>query len=300
MVWGMKTVKYDNTAYWTNLYKKHESMLRAAGHPTLSEKLNELKYSSEAKTFLRTLEEISQTFRQTGREELSIQDVGTGFGYWAKLVHRYFTDQGFRVEVTGLDISQKALDVLHKDSQFIRTVQDDLKTVDPEKFSHKFDLVISCYCLHHLVNLDDFLNALRFVGKSVNLGGFLVIMDPVLTLPYSKFDVLDFASFQGNGIPRHLYILEDILDKEGFKREIIKPAVSFLLNGNIEGHDWLTYGLASIIWRTLCTLVYKSESVVRLISGVLVALDQTLKRLNLAFGSKVCVYRKLPAKAIRA
>jgi SAM-dependent methyltransferase len=178
-------------------------------------------------------------------------------------------------------------------------VQNDLKTVDPEKFSHKFDLVISCYCLHHLVNLDDFLNALRFVAKGVNLGGFLIIMDPVLTLPYSRFDVIDFASFKGNGIPRHLYVIEDILGKEGFTREIIKPAVSFVLNGNIEAHNWLTYGLASIVWRTLCKLIYKSEALVRLSSGILVALDQALKRTNLAFGSKVCVYKKLPVRAAR-
>ena len=97
---GRDIVKYDNTVYWTNLYKKHESMLKAAGHPTLSEKLNELKYKSEARTLLSTLEEISQRFRRAGREELSIQDVGTGFGYWAKLGYQYFTDpdgsiQGF-------------------------------------------------------------------------------------------------------------------------------------------------------------------------------------------------------------
>jgi hypothetical protein len=33
---------------------------------------------------------------------------------------------------------------------------------------------------------------------------------------------------------------------------------------------------------------------VQLISGLLVVLDEALKKLNLAYSSKVCVYRKSP------
>jgi len=46
-------------------------------------------------------------------------------------------------------------------------------------------------------------------------------------------NTLDFNSFRGNGIPRH-YLIDDILGKVGLQRRLIRPAVSFILNENVE------------------------------------------------------------------
>lgn len=294
----MNCMKYDNTEYWTDIYKRYGGDLQAVGHPGLSKKLNELKYDSETNTILRSLRDIGNEFRQAGKGRLSILDVGAGGGYWSKVVYDAFHEQGFSVKVTALDISQEALDIVRKRNPHINTVRKDLKTINPDVFSQGFDLVIACYCLHHLINLDDFLNGLRFVGRSVNADGFLIIMDPILTLPFSRFDVIDFPSYQGNGIPRHLYLIEDVLGKEGFYREVMWPAVSFLLNGNIEGYDPFSYTLASILWRALCMLIYRSDRFVQLLSGILFTLDRALKGLNLAFSSNVCVYRKSTSQTL--
>lgn len=293
-----RCLKYENSVYWTNLYREYGGALKATGHPLLSEKLNELKYKSESRTFLESLKDIGENFLQSGKSKLSIQDVGAGFGYWTRLAQRHFGEQGFQVDMTALDISREALDILQKDIPSVKLVQRDLKKIDPELFIGRFDLVFCCYCLHHLINVEDFLNALHFVSNSVKPGGFLIIMDPVLTLPFSKFDAFDFFCFKGNGIPRHVYFLEDILYKKGFRRERIKPAVSFVLNGNIESFGLLTYVLANTVWKILCKSVYQSESLVRALSGPLFALDGALKTMKVAFSSSVCVYRRLDTKWI--
>jgi SAM-dependent methyltransferase len=284
-------MKYDNSTYWTEIHRKYEGKLKAVGHPSLSEHLNRLKYESEANTILNLLNKVGQIFHDRGIGSLSVLDVGAGMGYWSEVVYGAFIEQGFRVSVTALDLSHTALSILQGRNPQMRTIQEDLKSINPDQYGQTFDLVISCYCLHHLVNVDDFVNGLRFSGRSVKDGGFLVIMDPILTLPYSRFDVIAFAAYRGNGIPRHLYLIEDILEKEGFRKEAINPAVSFILNGNIEGYDPLSYATVDMIWRGL-GILYRSDRFVRLFSWFLVRSDEILKRLRLAFSSSACVYMR--------
>lgn len=284
-------MEYNDKAYWTDIHKKYRGELRAVGYPTLSEHLNQLKYRSETNVVLRGLKEISPQFRKAGKEAISLLDVGGGSGYWSDLSYREFLEQGFQVSVTALDISEDALEVFRKRRPQFSTVCEDLRTIDIDRFRHAFDLVLSCYCLHHLVRLDDFLNGLRFAGRSVKEGGFLMVMDPILTLPFSRFDVIVFSSYHGNGIPRHLYLIEDVLSQEGFRRHWVRPAVSFLLNGNIEAYDPLSYMLMRFLWGRL-SYFYKSEHFLGLFSNILIHLDEVLKRLGLAFHSSLCIYEK--------
>jgi len=284
-------MKYDNTNYWQNIHEKHGYSLKSVGHPFLSESLNRLKYQSEADTILQCLMNIAKDFKQTEKCELSMLDVGAGTGYWSDIVHSYLAKQGFGLNMTALDISLKALTDFQKRNPYITVVQEDLKNIQPDIFLQSFDLIITNYCLHHIINLDDFINALRFVGKSVKNDGFLIIMDPILTMPFSLFDVIDLLSFKGNGIPRHLYIIDDILSKEGLIRHSVRPAVSFLLNGNIESHNHIIYSVTSVIWRVLCVL-YKSDRFVKSISMFLLFCDRFLKKRKVALSSSVCVYKK--------
>lgn len=284
-------MKYNNRGYWRDIHKEYKGALRAVGHPTFSEHLNQLKYESEARTILYCLQKIGTQFNKTEGRTLSLLDVGAGTGYWSGIAYQAFIKQGFCVSVTALDISEDALEILRKRSPHVRTICEDLKTISPDRFIRTFDVVLSCYCLHHLVNLNDFLNGLRFAGRSVKSGGFLMIMDPILTMPYSRFDVIDFSSYKGNGIPRHLYLIEDVLSGEGFSRQAVWPAVSFLLNGNIQGYDPLSYAIASMLWRGL-GILYGSDWSVRLLSRPLFHLDGVFKSLGLSFSSSVCIFSK--------
>jgi len=281
---------YDNPQYWTNLHSSYRGELKAVGHPFLSENLNRLKYESEGSSLSQALSMVADDFGQKDLREFSFFDVGAGTGYWSGFVLSGFS-RNFVVNATALDISMEALNILSEQFPDIKLIQEDLAKIAPDKFPESYDLVFSCYCLHHLVNLDDFVNALRFVGHRVKKGGFLLIMDPVLTMPYSRYDILDFNSFRGNGIPRHLYLIDDILGKVGLQRKLIRPAVSFILNENIESSGPATYFLMTGFWKVLCKF-YRSERFVQIFNGILKLVDKLLKRWSLSFSSSICLYQK--------
>jgi len=279
------------------LHEKFKGEFRAVGHPFLSESMNQLKYESEAETILIGLKKIIDVFRQTDRAELSVLDVGAGYGYWTGLVYDLLSKNGFRVNASALDMSTEALDVIQDRLPHVNPISADLRTIPPDQSEEAYDLVFSCYCLHHLTRANDFLNAVQFVGRSVNKGGFLLIMDPILTMPFSKADTLDFQSFRGNGIPRHLYFVDDILADFGLRRCLALPAVSFILNENIEAPDRLSFYAMMAVWKLLCRLD-RIKNLVQKTSGIFKYTDALLKRQGLAFSSSVCVYQKIDPQSV--
>jgi len=280
---------YDNSSYWQNIHQQYADQLRAVGHPWLSEKFNQLKYQSEADTTLSILSEVkSYFFRQ---KTIKILDIGAGTGYWTFLVGEWFKKEGFEVDMHALDISVDALKAMKERMPWINPVYQDLKTVAPDLFREQFDLVYPFYCLHHLTNLDDFLNGLRFTGRSVRKAGIMIYMDPVLTRPYSIFDTIDFPTYQGNGIPRHLYLIDNVMQNEGLRRVTIKPAISYLLNGNIEADSRQAYRFHAKIWHTLQKW-YADQEKTRQIENWICRIDKRLKSQNKAFSSSVVVYQK--------
>ena len=196
------------------------------------------------------------------------------------------------MNASALDVSGDALEVIKERLPHVHIIQEDLANVSPDRFANTHDLISSCYCFHHLIKTNDFLNALRFAGSSVKPGGFLLVMDPVLAKAYSNFDTLDYYSFRGNGIPRHLYLMDDILLDLGLERRLIYPAVSFILNGCIEARGNIGYYLMSSAWRFLCVF-YRSEELTRFMSVVLKWVDRKLKKINWSNSSSVLLYQKV-------
>jgi SAM-dependent methyltransferase len=290
-------VSYDNQAYWTNLHETLKGELKAVGHPFLSESMNRLKYESESESVVLALKKISEEFWRAKRTELSILDVGAGYGYWTSFVCDLLSRNRFAVNASALDISDEALDLIRDRLPQVNRINADLRAITADQWAEAYDLVFSCYCLHHLTRANDFLNALQFVGRSVNQGGFLLIMDPILTKPFSKADTLDFSSFRGNGIPRHLYFIDDILAGLGLRRCLVLPAVSFILNENIEAPDRVSFYAMMTIWKLLCRLD-RIKNLTESAAGIFRSLDSALKRQGLAFSSSVCVYQKIDPQSL--
>lgn len=288
---------YDNQSYWLSLHEKFKGGFKAVGHPFLSESLNQLKYESEAQTFLIGLEKVMAAFRQMSRTDLSILDVGAGYGYWTALAYELLSHNGFKVDASALDISTDALSVLKERLPYVNPIRADLKTIAPDRAQASHDFVFSCYCLHHLTRTHDFLNALQFTAQSVKKSGFLLIMDPILTMPFSRADTHDFQSFRGNGIPRHLYFIDDVLAEHGMRRCLLLPAVSFLLNENIEATNKLSYYMMLFMWKLVCRLD-RVEGLVQKTAGIFRSIDTALKRQRLAFSSSVCVYQKVDSNNV--
>ncbi|MBI5844436.1 MAG: methyltransferase domain-containing protein [Deltaproteobacteria bacterium] len=283
---------YDNSAYWKGIHEKYAGALRAVGHPDLSETANALKYQSEAKSAAESLEIASKGLSGLGSKPVEYLDVGAGTGYWTRLVSEILSQAGFKINVTALDISEGALAGIKEKLPEAVTFQADLKTISKDQFAERFDLVTACYCLHHLVRAADFANALSFCAASVAPGGFFLLMDPVLTMRYSPFDVIDFKTYKGNGVVRHRHFIEDLASSEGLVLTDIRPAVSFLLNGGIEAGNAMFYRTADKLWRTLGKRVFQSEDRTRLLASPLQKADETLKNMGRGYSSSILLFRK--------
>ncbi len=239
----------------------------------------------------KVLRQAVDILKASGQQNIAFLDIGAGTGFWTELITNALVSEGFQVDASALDISSDALDVINERLPQVHGIKEDLAAVSPDKFCNSYALVSAFYCFHHLVRSKDFINAFRFAGSSVRNGGWFLVMDPVLTRPYSKFDVHDYYAYKGNGIPRHLYFVDDILAEVGLKRWAIQPAVSFVLNGCVEAPGPGSYFIMSKSWELLGRL-FRSERATQTFSRIFVSLDEKLKQSNHSFSSSVCLYRK--------
>jgi len=283
-------VAYDNTRYWIDIHRSLPGSLRAVGHPWLSEALNELKYQSEAESLGMALELAATPL--AGKASLKVLDIGTGTGYWAEAIVAWLACQKVTAELTVLDISAEALANVKKRHPEFETIHADLKAVDPSSQRGGFDLVTSFYCLHHIPRAADFLNGLRFAGRSVASDGLFLLMDPILARPYSPFHAMAFRSENTNGMPRTLSLIDDLLNAEGLERVVMVPAVSFILNGAIEAGSKLVSELAGRTWYQL-QRVYRRDGLTRRLSAAIIALDRKLKKATKGLSSSLIIYHRI-------
>lgn len=281
--------KYNNAVYWKNMHKEFSGQLRAVGFPWLSEEFNELKYKSEADSLVPELEKIRQEAGGSGA--FSILEAGAGIGYWIRFITGFFKERSCPVQPVALDISETALDTIRATFPECKVIKSDLKSIDSTSVDVTYDIVYSFYCLHHLVNIDDFLNGLHFLARSVKRGGHLLIMDPMISLSYSPYHAVDFASWDKNGLPRPRHILDDVLQREGFEQVSFVPAVSYLLNGNVEAQSKIMFLLHRRIWISLCHL-YRSASLTKIFGHIVFYADAILKKRKKAFSSSLLVHRR--------
>lgn len=283
-------MQYDNTSYWKEMHKELKGSLQAVGISALSQEYNKLKYLSESNSLYSILEKIKSNFVKT--ESVNILDIGAGIGYWSNLIFKFYETEKKNPSVTALDISKDALDSINQNFPNIKTIQIDLKEVELDLVKDKFDLVTSFYCFHHIVSLKDYSNAIKFAGRSVKKDGYLIIGDPILSKPYSKFYNVDFPTFKIHSFPRPLYLIDDILMDEGFERIEQKNAVSFLLNGNVESRSKLGYFIQRKLWNLGYYYFYRSNKFVKLFSPLIKFIDETFKKGKASNSSVFILYKK--------
>ena len=87
---------YEYHQYWSQLHARLKGQLRAVGNPLLSERLNQLKYASEAETMKRAVLTISNAFQKERLREISHLDLGAGTGFWTELLYGRFCPMVFK------------------------------------------------------------------------------------------------------------------------------------------------------------------------------------------------------------
>lgn len=280
---------YNNSEYWKGIHNSYGNSLKTVGISSLSNHYNVLKYNSESSSFLSLLPQ----FNKEESPKLEILDIGAGTGYWSGLMHRHYDQLGIQTKITALDVSQTALNSIKENNPHFDVVCADLKIIDTDMHKEKFDIVTACYCLHHITNINGFINGLVFAAKSVKPGGTLIIMDPMLEKPFSLFYKIDNTVYEGWSLPRSLYIIENIIADYGLKRTAKINAISFLLGGNVESNTKIGYKLQQKIWYSLYRFVYKKESMPTFLENIILRLDYLFKRSSHSNSSIICKYTKI-------
>ena len=283
-------MQYDNSSYWKNLHIEFGSNLKAVGISSLSLEYNKLKYLSESRSLLDILVKITDDLSQS--KELNILDIGAGIGFWSEFLYSFFNNREILTKITALDISKEALEFIKQKKPFFSTYECDLKTVNPDLFNQEYNLVFVAYCFHHLISLKDYSNALRFAARSVIQGGYLIIMDPILSKKYSRFYSTDYTTFNAHSLPRSLYILDNIMIEEGFSRIEIKNATSFILGGNMESSTKLGFNIQRKIWNFGYLFLFRYEKIVSLLASFLLWCDRKLKKVKYSNSSIIVLYKK--------
>ena len=280
-------MRYNNETYWKELHGCFNGSLKAVGWPTLSESFNEAKYLSETESFLQALELCPLA----SRSPLHLLEIGIGIGFWTSLLIERLSK--FDFHVTGLDISKDALAVVRARFPDVELEQADLRSINPNHFLHRFDLVTALMVLLHLTVPAEFDNALRFAARSVQRGGTLLLYEPAITESYSPW--LAGTMTEGNSQARSLDAYDEPLAQEGLQRVAILPGASWVLNSPIEAGNEFNFRLRRTIWRGLSRTAFRFDRPSRLITPMMLRIDAVLKDGTGAGSGKFLVYRRLEA-----
>ena len=276
---------YENADYWRALHRHHNGSLKAVGWPSLSESFNEAKYLSETQSFLDALEFCPLT----SASPVHLLEIGIGIGFWTSLLMKRLSK--FDLHMTGLDISKDALAVVRARFPDVELEQADLRTVNPDHFLHRFELVTALMVLLHLTVASEFDNALQFAARSVRPEGTLLLYEPAITETYSPWLAGKMA--EGNSLARRLDAYDEPLEAEGLKRVAVLPGASWVLNSPIEAANEFKFHLRRAAWYALSQSAFRFERLSKLISPFALRLDFLLKRGTGPGSGKFLVYRRL-------
>lgn len=120
-----------------------------------------------------TKKRVNIVYKLIPKQTKSLLDIGIGYGYLETLLH----ENKLNINITGLDISEKAVENLRKNFEFKLLVRD-LKNFPKEL--GKFDVVIAMEVFEHILPHKIF-NILANIKKSLKSNGIFIITVPLLT-----------------------------------------------------------------------------------------------------------------------
>jgi SAM-dependent methyltransferase len=281
----MKKDIYNNRAYWLGLHKSFSGSLRSVGWPDLSEEFNVLKYKSESEAFYHSI-----SLSMSGKRSASVLEIGAGIGFWTNLTLAFAAQNKIQLDLSVLDISPEALDLIRNRFPDVTCIHSDLTSIKKSVIK-KYDIVTAIMVLLHLTDFDEYLKALNFCAASVRGGGHLIIYEPLLLRNYSPFISNKFNQFKGNSVTHVKFQIDNILSNLGFKEVAMMSGSSWLLNSPIQSGSKYEFLLKKYIWKFLARSFFKSDKLTRAIGYVFSSIDSLLKRKNGDSGSFV-VYLK--------
>lgn len=142
---------------------------------------------------------------------LKILDIGCGTGTLAKKLKENFP----LAQITCLDFSNNMINIA-KDKLF--QYQDDIKFLignfNGLELKNKYDVVVSCFALHHIPNDKEKIKTYKNICKNLNFGGIFITADIVLGVDNSIRHLYfqKWKDFIGQSFPKKV-IEEELLPK---------------------------------------------------------------------------------------
>lgn len=169
---------FDNRRYWESRLREHYS-LAGVGYLRLGRRYNEWMYRIRGEVFDRVVERVAKSEARRGWRVL---DVGAGTGF--------YVDRWLRLgaEVTGLDLTEVAVEELTRCFPAARFVQADIGTHLSEVplVPGSFDAVSAFDVLFHIVDDDAYARAFLNIAALLKPRGWFLWSDNFLRHPTER------------------------------------------------------------------------------------------------------------------
>lgn len=272
--------QYHGEEYWNDLHSEHHGSLKAVGQRGLSVSYNSLKYRSEADSFKKITSAISIIPN-------TILELGVGTGFWTD---QMFALWGESIKVTGVDFSAVAINELCMRHPEINGIVGNLGVLPMDTFDKQFDCVTAVMVFLHITDERQFINALNLAARSVRGGGVLIVYEPFLSRRYSPFRASKYGAIHNR--VRERKIFDDLLKLEGLDAIYEFSGSTWIINSPIEANSMLNFKLMDALWQFLSATIYKSNSLVKLSTSILLMVDKFCKRQLLSRSGNFVLYKK--------
>lgn len=213
----------DTTEHWDDLNRRGD--LSGVGQSGLPVSINLWLYRAKRRQVQRMVDRIPLAPRR-------VYDIGAGTGYWSA----FWRAQG--AEVSGCDISAEAVARLSQSGRYELL---DISDLPPDG---GYDLVWVADVLLHILDEDQFRQALTNIATIVEPNGYLVLLEPA--------QVAAYRGFRGDGfsLARPLGDYLQPLVAAGLHVVEVVPATA-IANNPIEASSRRRYRAWGTIWKAL-------------------------------------------------
>lgn len=225
---------FDPEQYWEGMHRENRGFA-AVGFAGLGVGFNTWMYRVRRVVVRRALRRAALAVRGA-----RVLDVGAGSGFYVRM----WLELG-AVHVTGLDLSEAAVEALRAEFPTAEFARDDIAEPSKGTRSHSYDLVSAFDVLFHIVDDDRFVRAIENVAGLTRPGGHLLLSDNFLHGP----------GIRGrHQVSRSLEEIDDALAAGGFET-IARLPMFFLMNTPIDSRSRLLH----FSWRTVSGICYRSH-----------------------------------------
>lgn len=197
---------------------------------------------------------------------------------------------GESIKVTGVDLSAVAINELCMRHPEINGIVGNLGVLPMDTFDKQFDCVTAVMVFLHITDERQFINALNLAARSVRGGGVLIVYEPFLSRRYSPFRASKYGAIHNR--VRERKIFDDLLKLEGLDAIYEFSGSTWIINSPIEANSMLNFKLMDALWQFLSATIYKSNSLVKLSTSILLMVDKFCKRQLLSRSGNFVLYKK--------